>query len=54
MDLFFYGKCKNCGEECIWMPMVDGILAEYEVCSTDCYDKLVEKGEVKAEKNERV
>jgi hypothetical protein len=41
MKMFEVGECRVCHKNCIWMPMVDGILAEFEVCSNECLDVVL-------------
>lgn len=36
MALFEIGQCRVCGKNCLWMPIVDGVLAFFEVCSDEC------------------
>lgn len=38
MKIFEVGECRVCHKNCLWMPMVDGIL---EVCSEECLDKVL-------------
>lgn len=46
MSLFEVGECRVCGKNCLWIPMVDGILAVFEVCSDECLEKDEEAQEI--------
>lgn len=50
MNMLEVGYCRVCGTGCVWIPMMDGLLAGLEVCSPECLEKLLEelkeKGEV--------
>lgn len=41
--LLVYGECRICGTPCIWIPMVDGVIADLEVCSLECLEKVTEE-----------
>jgi len=43
MKIFEVGECRVCHKNCLWMPMVDGILANLEVCSNECLDVCLEE-----------
>ena len=36
MGIFQIGQCRVCGKNCLWIPMVDGVLAVFDVCSDKC------------------
>lgn len=42
-NLLEVGYCRVCDKGCLWIPMVDGLLAELEVCSPECLEKLLEE-----------
>lgn len=46
MRFFEFGECKVCGKNCLWMPIVDGALAFFEVCSEECLEKCEEAQEI--------
>ena len=41
--MFTVGQCRVCEKNCLWINFVDGMLAELEVCSVECLNKLMEK-----------
>lgn len=41
--MFKIGECRICEKNCLWIPMVDGVLADMDVCSAECLDKLLDK-----------
>ena len=41
MSFLEVGECKVCHKSCLWIPMVDGVLAELEVCSEECLAELL-------------
>ena len=40
--MFQIGVCRVCGKNCLWIPMVDGVLAVFDCCSVECLDKCEE------------
>lgn len=42
-ELLTHGKCRICGQGCIWIPMVDGELYTEQVCSDECLEKAKAK-----------
>lgn len=51
--LFKVGECRVCHKNCLWFTPIDGMLADFDVCSSECLtvvlDELKETGEVQGQ-----
>lgn len=44
-----HGECRVCDQYCIWIPAVDGELAEKRVCSPECLEVLNKRVEMETD-----